>query len=347
MQSPLDRAREFYHQGETERALKELLPLAKKGDVDAQYLAGEIYCVSDAPAEKAEEYKRAGISWLKSASGQNCDKSMVALARYYEKGEVLEQNIETVGLLLQKAAALGNLEAARRWGRARLFGNFEDALGQISRGPEMLVHRDFVEAIQFLWRAVDIVCSPQTHSDLDDGIEEVLNDLLLIGSLYQASSADHNFITFSQWSDFYRSIKFDTIEDVEIQNTKLNLVIPDNGRLRGALLYLSKTQFISATFVLGDFYQDQKIWQRAFDCYEKAAGHGIVIAMFRCGYFLKEGKGTVQNYAAAYAWYNIAAARGDRFSLEARNELTDLMTKEQVAEGQKLSIQLQHVMAPR
>ena len=131
MQSPLDRAREFYHQGETERALKELLPLAKKGDVDAQYLAGEIYCVSDAPAEKAEEYKRAGISWLKSASGQNCDKSMVALARYYEKGEVLEQNIETVGLLLQKAAALGNLEAARRWGRARLFGNFEDDLGQI------------------------------------------------------------------------------------------------------------------------------------------------------------------------------------------------------------------------
>ena len=52
------------------------------------------------------------------------------------------------------------------------------------------------------------------------------------------------------------------------------------------------------------------------------------------------GDGVPENYVVAYAWFNLAGAQGLERAQEAKSALSGLMTSEQVARAQELSIEL-------
>ncbi len=47
------------------------------------------------------------------------------------------------------------------------------------------------------------------------------------------------------------------------------------------------------------------------------------------------GQGVPQNYVKAHMWFNLAAAQGNEKAIKNRNAVSQLMTREQIAEAQK------------
>lgn len=71
--------------------------------------------------------------------------------------------------------------------------------------------------------------------------------------------------------------------------------------------------------------------------YRKAAEQGNADAQYNLGLAYYNGNGVIQDYVTAYAWWNIAAANGYENGKESKAEVAEEMTKEQIAEAQKLS----------
>ncbi len=83
--------------------------------------------------------------------------------------------------------------------------------------------------------------------------------------------------------------------------------------------------------------------------FRKAAEQGNGKAQFLLGLHYYVGHGVTQDYLEAYKWLNLAAAntgewgkldaKGQRLAAEYRNDVAELMTPEQIAEGQRRSSQ--------
>ena len=74
--------------------------------------------------------------------------------------------------------------------------------------------------------------------------------------------------------------------------------------------------------------------------FRAAAEQGDAGGQFSLGYMYDTGEGVPENYVSAYAWLNLAAAQGVEGAREAKEDLSQRMTNEQVALAQKLSIVL-------
>jgi TPR repeat protein len=95
-----------------------------------------------------------------------------------------------------------------------------------------------------------------------------------------------------------------------------------------------------AQFNLGNMHRkgegvDQN-YKQAVYWYSKSAEQGDATAQYNLGGMYAEGEGVLQDYIEAYAWINIAGANGFDAS-EARNFLSEKMTKEQIAKAQERS----------
>ena len=71
----------------------------------------------------------------------------------------------------------------------------------------------------------------------------------------------------------------------------------------------------------------------------KAADQGHAQAQAILGIAYSDGEGVPENYIQAYMWYNLASAQGFEGAKTNKVKLTQKMTKEQIAEAQKLSTQ--------
>ena len=69
----------------------------------------------------------------------------------------------------------------------------------------------------------------------------------------------------------------------------------------------------------------------------KLAEQGHSYAQFDLGLLYIKGNGVPEDDAEAYKWFNLAAAQGLEKAKEAKSILSKEMTKEQIAEGQKLT----------
>ena len=69
----------------------------------------------------------------------------------------------------------------------------------------------------------------------------------------------------------------------------------------------------------------------------KAAEQGDADAQFNLGVMHYVGRRAPKDYARAYMWLNLAAAKGSEKAAEGRDKLAKRMTKEQIAESQKLT----------
>ena len=71
--------------------------------------------------------------------------------------------------------------------------------------------------------------------------------------------------------------------------------------------------------------------------YRKAAEQGEVLAQFQLGFMYYSGEGVPEDDAKAYMFWNLAAAKGHEKGEENREIIKKRMTREQIAEGQKLT----------
>lgn len=128
-----------------------------------------------------------------------------------------------------------------------------------------------------------------------------------------------------------------------------NVVVPVD--YQEAIRWLRKAAeqgHASASFSLGASYEDgigqEKNEIEAAKWYWKSLKRGEVFAAFQLGQLFEKGTGVPKNFVEAYAFYNICASsnsEGGRFlSVSKRDELEHIMTKEQIAEGQKRSLEI-------
>ena len=71
--------------------------------------------------------------------------------------------------------------------------------------------------------------------------------------------------------------------------------------------------------------------------YRLAAAQGVARAQMNLGVMYANGEGVAEDYVQAYKWWNLAAATGDTDAVKNKNRLAAKMTKEQIAEAQRLS----------
>jgi TPR repeat protein len=71
--------------------------------------------------------------------------------------------------------------------------------------------------------------------------------------------------------------------------------------------------------------------------YRKAAEQGLVQAEFNMGVMYTNGQGVPQDYVMAHMWFNLAAAAGDKDALNDRDAIARRMTPAQIREAQKLA----------
>ncbi|MGE0717712.1 MAG: hypothetical protein AB7P02_19850 [Alphaproteobacteria bacterium] len=65
------------------------------------------------------------------------------------------------------------------------------------------------------------------------------------------------------------------------------------------------------------------------------AMNGMTRAQYRIGSFYAEGTGVPVDMAEAYKWFSLAAAKGDRTSMEALESITPTMSRAQLEEGMR------------
>ena len=76
--------------------------------------------------------------------------------------------------------------------------------------------------------------------------------------------------------------------------------------------------------------------------FRKAAKQGNADAQCELGLMYANGNGISKNDVTAYAWFNLSVARGNSpNALKEKDLLAQQMTREQIAEGQKLSLELE------
>jgi TPR repeat protein len=75
--------------------------------------------------------------------------------------------------------------------------------------------------------------------------------------------------------------------------------------------------------------------------YRKSAKQGNAGAQYNLGFMYYSGEGVVQNYVAAHMWWNLAGAQGIELARKNVEILVEKMTKEQIAEAQKMASEWQ------
>ena len=78
-------------------------------------------------------------------------------------------------------------------------------------------------------------------------------------------------------------------------------------------------------------------YAEAVKWYRKAAEQGIALAQSNLGSMYYKGWGVPQDYLLAHMWFNLAAAQSDWVHDEFRDETAKRMTREQIAEAQRLA----------
>jgi len=74
--------------------------------------------------------------------------------------------------------------------------------------------------------------------------------------------------------------------------------------------------------------------------YQKAADLGYTLAMLGLGFKYATGEGVIRDASEAYAWFNVAAAKGETSAREAIDLIRERMSAEQVVAGQKRFLEL-------
>lgn len=88
-----------------------------------------------------------------------------------------------------------------------------------------------------------------------------------------------------------------------------------------ALRILNRSSGADVWYYLGELCLEDRVYDKAFESFEKAAGEGHTDAMGRCGYMYVKGLGRPVNVQTGFDWINVAAFLGnDRATSLMRNK---------------------------
>lgn len=98
---------------------------------------------------------------------------------------------------------------------------------------------------------------------------------------------------------------------------------------------------VSAQMVLAGWYYNGKRVPKDYTIaaiwYRRAADQGDVFGQYLVGQLYERGQGVPKDFVLAYKWFNLAAAGGNEFAEERRDYLESKMSRDQIAEAQRLA----------
>lgn len=282
----------------------------------------------------------------KKASGGDVD-AQLSLALKYQNGDGVDKDLGKAVAWYEKAASAGNAKAQYRVGNALRYGNG--------------ITKDVTKALEWIQKAAD-----QNYGDaqfsvwqmhrsssfiFDDDVESYAllekaasngSELavLFLGSLYERESV-------TKAAEFYR-------KHAERGDAHAQLFLGDKYAQGDGVHLSEETAFqwylksaqqgnLTAQFKLGEIYRDGTLVPKdlivASDWFRKSAAQGNPYAQQNLGVMYWRGDGMPEDPVLAYAWSNLAAsgAFGQRPAANNRARLEALLSKDELAEAQRLS----------
>lgn len=71
------------------------------------------------------------------------------------------------------------------------------------------------------------------------------------------------------------------------------------------------------------------------EAHEAVRREGDSDNLYKLGLIYSTGQGGAVDYVQAHMWFNLAAVRGSESAKECRRELSDLMSKDEIAQAQR------------
>ncbi len=344
---PVEDAQAAYDLGDYAAAMQLCLPLAEKGNAEAQYNVGRMYFKGEGVAQ---EYAEAKKWWLQAAT-QGLPIAQYCLGLMYADGQGVAQDYLTAAFWFRGAANQGNVHA-----QAALGYLYYNGLGLAC---------DYVEAAKWYRKAAE------------QGVATAQSDLGLMYELGRGVSQDYTeavkwYRKAAEQGEAFGQLRLGLMYyegrggvprlyteaarlyklSAEQGNpfAQLNLAwsyldgkgVPQN-RSEGIRSYELATQqdWLLASFAqtsLGNIYAKASDYANAIRCYNLAADRGWGEAQLNLGDIYAEGRGVPQDLAEAHKWYNLAAASNYFGAAARRDGIAAKMTQEQLAEAEKRAL---------
>ena len=111
-------------------------------------------------------------------------------------------------------------------------------------------------------------------------------------------------------------------------------------RLALALFLICISLSALSDYQAGQRAYDAGRYEEAYKLWQDAARHGDVDSLYQLGKLYGEGLGILRSLVRAHAYFNVAAARGHKQALAARQIVESRITAEQLAQAEKLAVEL-------
>lgn len=300
--------------GRSAKAEKQLCKLAKKGDLQALEALNEYYetCVTEAKTPKeAFKIRQKALKAALIGAGHNSPYWLILAGEMYRHGIGTEKDEKKAFSYYEKAAALGDVDAIVKVGRAHLAGIgvpvdyqkslhfFESAANQ--NNPEAMVliayqyengkgvPIDYEKPMEWLARA-EKSCHLWLKQELSEADRKYYESLL-------------------QDVDDKRK-HHESVSCVELIGNE-NCPMEQRKKAFSRLSELAHEGNDSRAQVsMGILYEEGKLVEqddrKALDYYLMAAESGSTGAMNNIGNFYLHGKGAAKDYGKAFAWYKKA-----------------------------------------
>ena len=328
------------------RQIAEIKAKAEKGDVDAQYDLGNRYATGEGVAKDAVE----AVKWYRKAAEQNLAEAQYCLGICYANGEGVAKDAVEAVKWWRKAAGQNLAEAQYNLG--------------VSYATGEGVAKDEVEAVKWYRKAAEQNCAPaQCNLGLcyANG-RGVTQDAAEAVKWYRKAAEQNNpTAQYNLGLCYYKGegVTKDEVEAVKWYRkaAEQNLaeaqyflgLCYDTGRgvakdeVESVKWYrkAAEQNYAKAQFFLGLCYAKgegvEKDAAEAVTWYRKAAEQGFAQAQHNLGLCYAKGEGVAKHEVEGYQWFLLAAAQGDENAKKNMAISEKWLTREQIAEGQKLA----------
>jgi len=277
-------------------AIKWIRKSAEQGVADAQFCLGLAYDLYVSTETGLERNDDEAVRWYRKAAEQGNTEAQFSLGRHCYSGQGTPQDFTEAAQWFRKAAEKSNIEAQVSFGLACAFGDG--------------VSEDRVAAVKWLRKAA---YRQNTHAQealqtlLDNGNGVADEDAENVKRLLEAAGKGNGETEFQLYSVY--SSGEGVIQDAK-EATQWLRKAAERGHVEAQFDIALDYDFDSK----GDKAEAAK-W------YRLAALQGHTQAQILLAQKYQQGAGVPQNYIEALAWYNVAAATGQKHALVGRDKL--------------------------
>lgn len=332
-----------YANKDFKRACKHLLPLAVKGNGDAQIRMAVMYH----DGTGCELNLEAAFFWYKKAAEQGMAGAQNAVGMAYEAGEGTSSNDYQAVDWYRRGAEQGHHAAQYNFGKMLENGSGIDtdlkaavlwyrrsaAQGNVAAKTNLARLRDERRAAREQKRqevrrsklASATTAQPQ-YTEIERQTYPPRNDATNIVALQRRAVDENNPAV-----QFLVGVKYATGDGIRRDDAKA-VDWYDRSAEQG---------YAAAQNNLGLMYKNGRgVTQsdlKAVEWYRRAAEQGDASAQHNLALMYASGRGVLQDYRNAHMWFNLATAQGSEESRSGRDAVAEVMTKADIAEAQQMA----------